>query len=129
MINISLSNNVNLAYISTVLEMHIQQADNSKTFMKTLRIFTYNEPHKTVQFSGLTQLIDLFHTCLIMAERRFTIRDMLNDLNIELNIPPFMEGCPSRNVEKVGKLLFYGYMLNKQLEGLKHLRYADQHYL
>ncbi len=28
----------------------------------------------------------------IMADRGFTIKDMLKELNIELNIPPFMEG-------------------------------------
>ena len=28
----------------------------------------------------------------IMADRGFTIRDMLKELNIELNLPPFMEG-------------------------------------
>ena len=28
----------------------------------------------------------------IMADRGFTIRDILKELNIELNIPPFMQG-------------------------------------
>ena len=28
----------------------------------------------------------------IMADRGFTIKDMLKELNIELNLPPFMEG-------------------------------------
>ena len=44
---------------------------------------------------------------LIMADRGFTIRDMLNDLNIELNIPPFMEGrqqLSSRDVEEGRKI-------------------------
>ena len=27
----------------------------------------------------------------IMADKRFTIKDMLKELNIELNIPPFLE--------------------------------------
>ena len=28
----------------------------------------------------------------IMVDRGFTIRDMLKQLNVELNLPPFMEG-------------------------------------
>ncbi len=36
-----------------------------------------------------------------MADRAFTIRDMLKELNIELNLPPFMEGRQQLPAEEV----------------------------
>ena len=36
-----------------------------------------------------------------MADRGFTIRDMLKQLNVELNLPPFMEGRQQLPVEDV----------------------------
>ena len=43
----------------------------------------------------------------IMADRGFTIKDMLKDLNIELNIPPFLDGrrqLPPQEVESGRKI-------------------------
>lgn len=43
----------------------------------------------------------------IMADRGFTIKDMLKELNIELNIPPFLDGrrqLPSTDVEAGRKI-------------------------
>ena len=43
----------------------------------------------------------------IMADRGFTIKDMLRDLNIELNIPPFLDGrrqLPPQEVESGRKI-------------------------
>ena len=37
----------------------------------------------------------------IMADRGFTIKDMLKDISIELNIPPFLEGRSQLPVEEV----------------------------
>ena len=37
----------------------------------------------------------------IMADRGFTIKDMLKELNIDLNIPPFMEGRQQLPAEEV----------------------------
>ena len=42
-----------------------------------------------------------------MADRGFTIKDMLKDLGIDLNIPPFLEGraqLPSIEVETGRKI-------------------------
>ena len=36
-----------------------------------------------------------------MADRGFTIKDMLKDIGIELNIPPFMDGCAQLPVKEV----------------------------
>ena len=43
----------------------------------------------------------------IMADRGFTFKDMLKELNIELNLPPFMEGrsqLPALQVQKGHKI-------------------------
>ena len=43
----------------------------------------------------------------IMADRGFTIKDMLKELNIDLNIPPFLEGrhqLPAAEVEQGRKI-------------------------
>ena len=37
----------------------------------------------------------------IMANRGFTIRDMLKEFNIELNLPPFMEGKQQLHADQV----------------------------
>ena len=37
----------------------------------------------------------------IMADRGFTIKDMLRELNIDLNMPPFLEGKPQFSSEDV----------------------------
>lgn len=37
----------------------------------------------------------------IMADRGFTVKDMLKELMINLNIPPFLEGCTRLPAEKV----------------------------
>lgn len=43
----------------------------------------------------------------IMADRGFTIKDMLKELNVELNLPPFMEGrsqLPASQVQEGRKI-------------------------
>ena len=45
----------------------------------------------------------------IMADRGFTIKDMLKELNIELNIPPFLDGhaqLPPEQIERGRKIAF-----------------------
>ena len=37
----------------------------------------------------------------IMADRGFTIKDMLKEFGIELNIPQFMEGCAQLSLKEV----------------------------
>ena len=37
----------------------------------------------------------------VMADRGFTIKDLLQNLGIELNLPPFMEGRPQLPVQEV----------------------------
>ena len=44
---------------------------------------------------------------IIMADRGFTIKDMLKELNVELNLPPFMEGrsqLPASQVQEGCKI-------------------------
>ena len=42
----------------------------------------------------------------IMADRGFTIKDMVKDIGIELNIPPFMEGRAQLPVKEVQDLRY-----------------------
>ena len=45
-----------------------------------------------VKVSGLLTSLQDKPGISIMADRGFTIKDMLQDIGIDLNIPPFMEG-------------------------------------
>ena len=56
----------------------------------------------------------------IMADRGFTIKDMLKDIGIELNIPPFMEGraqLPVKEVQRAEGLLQYASTWREQSAG------------
>ena len=39
----------------------------------------------------------------IMADRGFTVKDMLKELNVELNIPPFLDGRQQLPLQEVQK--------------------------
>ena len=59
----------------------------------------------------------------IMADRGFTIKDMLKELNIDLNQPPFMEGKQQLSAEKCSreeKSHLYAFMLKGRSEELRH---------
>ena len=38
-----------------------------------------------------------------MADRGFTIKDILNDIGVKLNIPPFMDGCKQLPAEEISE--------------------------
>ena len=48
-----------------------------------------------------------------MADRGFTIKDMLNKLGIHLNLPPFMECRKLKRYKKANPLHIYGFMLKE----------------
>ena len=55
-----------------------------------------------------------------MADRGFTIKDMLKDIGIELNIPQFMEGraqLPVKEVQRAEGLLQYASTWREQSAG------------
>lgn len=55
------------------------------------------------RISGFLSSLPNKHGISIMADRGFTIQDMLKDIGAELNIPPFMEGrqqLPSDEVQE-----------------------------
>ena len=42
----------------------------------------------------------------VMTDRGFTIKNILNDVGVKLNVPPFMDGCkqlPSVEISEVGR--------------------------
>ena len=51
--------------------------------------------------SGLLNKLQDKYCISIMADRGFTIRDILKELNIELNIPPFMQGWQQLPQEEI----------------------------
>ena len=59
----------------------------------------------------------------IMADRGFTIKDMLQELKIELNLPPFMEGrkqLPAGEVQEGRKIASLRIHVERAIGRLKH---------
>ena len=54
-----------------------------------------------------------------MAHRGFRIRDMLDEIGVKLNMPPFLDGpaqlLPAKEIQ--GRLPHYGYTWNALLAG------------
>ena len=60
-------------------------------YVSPLYVGSISDVELTRSSGFLNKLQDKY--CIsIMADRGFTIRDILKELNIELNIPPFMQG-------------------------------------
>lgn len=63
--------------------------------------------------SGFIQKLEGKSGISIMADRGFTVKDQLQEIGVDLNIPPFLEGrkqLPAEEVKK-GRHL-YEYMLS-----------------
>ena len=59
------------------------------------------------RLSGFLEVVQDKSGVSIMADRGFTVRDLFNDLGVELNIPPFLEGrqqLPTQEVESGRKI-------------------------
>lgn len=69
--------------------------------------------------SGYVDTLSSKHGISVMADRGFTIRDMLDKKNVSLNIPPFLDGRKQLSAEDIKKLLLYVSMWNVLLGGLK----------
>ena len=61
------------------------------SFVSPVFVGSISDIELTRESGFLTMLLDK-PGISIMADTGFTIRDMLKDIGIELNIPPFMEG-------------------------------------
>ena len=53
--------------------------------------------------SGFIQKLEGRNGISIMADRGFTIKDMLQEIGVDLNIPPFLEGQKLLPAEEVKK--------------------------
>jgi len=53
------------------------------------------------KMSGFLKVLEDMPGVSIMADRGFTIKDVLKELNVELNMPPFLEGQKQLPAEKV----------------------------
>ena len=59
----------------------------------------------------------------IMADRGFTIKDMLKELNVELNLPPFMEGrskLPATQVQEGRKITSLRIRVERAIRRIKN---------
>ena len=80
--------------------------NGAMSFISPLYVGSISDVELTRVSGFLTKLEDK-PGISIMADRGFTIRDMLSALNIELKIPPFMEGrqqLPAEEVQKGRKI-------------------------
>ena len=62
---------------------------------------------KITRVSGFLQELEGKDGISIMADRDFTIKDLLKEINVELNIPPFLEGrqqLPADEVKHGGQI-------------------------
>ena len=53
------------------------------------------------KFSGFIEKLKDRKGISVMADRGFTIRDVLKNIGVELNIPPFMQGREQLSAEEV----------------------------
>ena len=80
--------------------------------------------------SGFLEVVEGKSGISVMADRGFTIKDLLKDIGVELNIPPFMEGrqqLPPQEIEAgrkiaslrvhveraIGRMKLYGILKSK----------------
>ena len=60
-----------------------------------------------------------------MADRGFTVRDMLSEKGVSLNIPPFMENrqqLPADEVQRGRKIAFLRIHVERAIGRIKHYR-------
>ena len=68
----------------------------------------------------------------IMADKGFTIKDMLKELNVELNLPPFMEGrsqLPASQVQEGCKIASLHIHVERAIGRIKNFKrnYSNKH--
>ena len=112
-------------FIETPSDLHMQSSTWSQyKHHNTAKFLVACTPNEAIcyispVYVGSISDVELTRTCgfldtltdkpgiSIMADRGFTIKDMLKQLNIELNIPPFLEGrqqLPLQEIEKGRKI-------------------------
>ena len=70
------------------------------SFVSSLYVGSISDVELTRE-SGLIQALEGKPNISVMADRGFTIRDQLKAVNVELNIPPFMDGQVQLPTDKV----------------------------
>ena len=79
----------------------------------------YTSDTQLVERSGFLSLLQKGDE--IMADRGFTIENLLIPLGVKLNIPPFLGERKEVRLLKLSRLLHYGSILNEQFVVLKNL--------
>ena len=70
------------------------------SFVSRLYVGSISDVELT-KVSGFLDTLDGKNSASVMADRGFTIRDMLAQRGVELNIPPFMEGRKEMSAEDI----------------------------
>ena len=70
------------------------------TFVSKLYVGSISDMELT-RISGYLDTLDGKSGVSVMADRGFTVRDLLKDKGVELNIPPFMEGRPQMSASEI----------------------------
>ena len=65
--------------------------NNCISFISPLYVRSISDVELT-RVSGLLSYLDDKPGISVMADRSFTIKDILNDIGVKLNVPPFMDG-------------------------------------
>ena len=76
--------------------------NGSVSFISPLYVGSISDVELT-RVSGFLEQLNDKPGISIMADRGYTIKDMLSELNIDLNLPPFMEGrkqLPAKEVQR-----------------------------
>ena len=70
------------------------------TFVSKLYVGSISDVELT-RISGYLDTLDGKSGVSVMADRGFTVRNLLKDKGVELNIPPFMEGRPQMSASEI----------------------------
>ena len=70
------------------------------SFVSSLHVGSISDVELTKE-SGLLQVLEGKNNISVMADRGFTIRDQLETIGVELNMPPFMEGRTQLSADEV----------------------------
>ena len=108
-------------FLETPSDLHLQSSTwSSYKSHNTGKILIGCTPNGAISFIspmyvGSVSDVELTHVCgfleklegksgiSVMTDRGFTIKDMLSDIGVELNIPPFLEGRPQLPQDDIRK--------------------------
>ena len=134
-------------FMETPSDLHMQSSTwSSYKHHNTMKFLAACTPNGAISYIspvyvGSISDVELTRTCgfleiladkpgvTIMADRGFTIKDVLKELGIDLNIPPFLEGrhqLPAEEVEKGRKIASLRIHVERAIGRLKNYNILKQ---